>query len=60
MLIDTNPSLAIFLILMGTLLSVPVLSYLLVHALEWLCPVPVIDMGRPADIPLGNIGEISS
>jgi hypothetical protein len=60
MLFDSNPGLAIFLILMGALISVPIISYSLVYILDWLWPGPVIDMERPADIPLGIIGEISS
>jgi hypothetical protein len=60
MLFNSNPGLAIFLILMGTLISVPIISYSLAYTLDWLWPGPVIDLERPADIPLGNLGEISS
>jgi hypothetical protein len=60
MLFNSNPGLAIFLILMGMLRSVAIISYSLAYTLDWLWPSPVIDLEQPADIPLGNIEEISS
>ena len=59
MLIDTNPSLFVFLVLMGALLSGPVLSYLIITILFWFLPTPVVDLEQPAEIPLETIGEIS-
>ena len=60
MLIDTNSSLFVFLVLMGALLSGPVLSYIIITILFCFLPTPVVDLEQPAGIPLETIGEISS
>ena len=60
MLIDTNPSLTIFLICMGVLLGAPILSYLIAHLIFWLFPSPVFEFQQPLDIQLERLGEISS
>ena len=60
MLIDTNPSLFVFLVLMGALLSGPVLSYIIITIVFWFLPTPVVDLEQLVGIPLETLGEISS
>jgi hypothetical protein len=60
MLIDTNSSLFIFLVPMGTLLSGPILSYIIITILFWFLPTPVVDLEQHVGIPLETLGEISS
>lgn len=60
MLFDSNPSLSVFFIILGTLLSVPIFSYLILRTIDWLFPSQVINLEQPTNVPLENIGEISS
>ena len=60
MLFDSNPTLSVFLIILGALLCVPILSYLILRTIDWLFPSQVINLEQPTNVPLENIGEISS
>ena len=56
MLINTNSSLFVFLVLMGTLISGPIISYIIVTILYWFLPTPVVDLEQHAGIPLETLG----
>ena len=61
-LVDTDPSLLIFLILMATMLSGPalyILLYLIIHFILWLFLIPIIDEVQPTEVQPENCGEIS-
>ena len=61
MLIDSNPSLWVFFIIMAGLLGGPalfILPYLITHTILYLLPVP--DEEQQIGMPLETLGEISS
>ena len=57
MLFDTNPSLFVFLLLIGSIIGGPIIGYMFVAILLWFAPsTPVNDLEQHAGIPLETFG----